>query len=332
MGDSRSILILSDIHYAAAAEKERGWRESDCIPNPALRLAVRAYRHFIWRRDPFAHNYLLDRFVEESQPADYVLANGDYSCDSAFIGLSDDASYQSAEECLRKLRQKFGDTLLLTIGDHELGKLSLFGGQGGMRLASWHRVIDELKVGAFWKIELGNYLLLGVTSSLLAFPVYEPEALPEERAVWEELRAGHVALISEAFACLKPDQRVILFCHDPTALPFLLRTPCVQSRIHQIHATVIGHLHSEFYMLNSRFLSGMPTLHPFGNSIRRMSAALNEARHWKPFKVHLCPALAGIQLLKDGGYLRLELDLDAGKLPRFQFHRLHWSEGKPALR
>jgi predicted MPP superfamily phosphohydrolase len=324
--DSRSILILSDIHYAGAAERERGWRESQFVSSPLLQLGLRAYRHFVWRRDPFAHNYLLDRFLQEAPTADFVVGNGDYSCDSAFVGLSDEPSFQSADECLQKLRKEFGQKLHLTIGDHELGKTSLFGGQGGMRLASWRRVREELKLPGFWQVEAGCYIVMGVTSSLLALPVYRPETLPEERAAWEDLRDVQCEAIRKAFESLHPSQRVILFCHDPTALPFLWRDDCVRSRIEQIDATVIGHLHSEFYMLNSRLLSGMPTLHIFGTAIRRMSAALNEARHWKPFKVRLCPSLAGIQLLKDGGYLRLELDPNGRRPPEFRLHRLRWND------
>ncbi|MBM3831923.1 MAG: hypothetical protein FJ403_01355 [Verrucomicrobia bacterium] len=318
------ILILSDIHYASKAEKQRGWREADFIDNPLLRFGVKAYRHLIWRKDPFAHNYLLDRFLERTGGADYVLANGDYSCDTAFIGLSDDASYESARECVTKLRQKAGAKLHLTIGDHELGKTSLFGGQGGMRLASWWRTRQQLGLSDFWTLEVGWYVLVGVTSSLLALPVYAPETLAEEREEWRQLRSGHIDQLDKTFAHLKPKQKVVLFCHDPTALPFLLRIQNVSSRVDRIQATVIGHLHSEFFMLNSRILSGMPTVHFLGTSIRRMSAALREARCWKQFHVRLCPALAGIQLLKDGGYLTLELDRDAAQPPQICRHRLAW--------
>ena len=47
-----------------------------------------------------------------------------------------DAALQSAIECAGKLRQKFGDRLQLNIGDHELGKFSMFDKRGGMRLRS----------------------------------------------------------------------------------------------------------------------------------------------------------------------------------------------------
>jgi hypothetical protein len=315
----RTIFILSDIHFAGDSERERGCPEFDVISNPLLRLLVKVYRHFIWRRDPFAHNHLLDRFIEEVREADYVVGNGDYSCDSGFVGVSDPACFVSVQECLGKLRSAYGPKLLLTLGDHELGKLSLFGGHGGLRIASWERVQRELHLLPFWQVPVGRYVLMGVTSSVIAFPVFEPEALPEEREAWHELRRKHFKLIREAFCALEPGQRVLLFCHDPTALPFLWRDELIRSRLGQVEATIIGHLHSKLFLWKSRLLAGMPPITFLGNSIRRMSTALHEARLWRPFKVRLCPALAGIELLKDGGYFRATLDLDANEPARFDF-------------
>ena len=83
---------------------------------------------------------------------DYVIANGDYSCNTAFVGLSDDAACQSARECLGKLRQRFGARLRANYGDHELGKITLFGAHGGMRLASWRRAREELGLQPFWRL------------------------------------------------------------------------------------------------------------------------------------------------------------------------------------
>src|SRR5690348_6260930 len=104
--------ILSDIHYASAAERARGPDyELKGIPNGLLRRLVWCYRHFFWLRSPLDHNYLLDHFLKRSSDFDYVVANGDYSCNSAFVGVSDDAAAQSVQECLTKLRQVFGERL-----------------------------------------------------------------------------------------------------------------------------------------------------------------------------------------------------------------------------
>ncbi len=315
---SHQLAVLSDIHYAGAAEQARCGYFLNCIANPLQRLAVNLYRHYIWLHDPFAHNHLVDYFLRQAASAEFVVANGDYSCDSAFVGVSDDAACQSAGECLQKLRHGFGANFHATFGDHELGKKPLCADQGGLRLASFHRAQTELGLQPFWQLPLGNYVLMGIVSTLAALPVYGSEALPAEQEGWQDLRAGHLEEIRRAFAALRPYQRVLLFCHDPTALPFLWREPAVQEKLPQVERTIIGHLHSNLVFFKSRLLAGMPVIRFLGHTPRRLSSALREARHWKPFNVLLCPALTGIELLKDGGYLTVELDPTARHPARFQ--------------
>jgi 3',5'-cyclic AMP phosphodiesterase CpdA len=92
------LAILSDIHYASTAEQARGEDyEFRYLYNPLLRQMIRAYRRYYWLRYPLRQNYLLDRFIEQAvalQP-DYVIANGDFAVNSAFLGLSDDAAYMN---------------------------------------------------------------------------------------------------------------------------------------------------------------------------------------------------------------------------------------------
>jgi hypothetical protein len=323
MSRTFALAILSDIHYASAAEQVAGDDyEYRPIRNFLLRWVVRLYRHHIWMRYPLRQNAQLDRFLADVGPVDYVIANGDHVCDTAASGVSDDAVRQSAQECLGKLRRQFGDKLIAGFGDHELGKLALFDTRGGMRLASWERAMGELGLRAFWKIELGNYVLIGVVSSLIALPVFAPDVLPKECPAWEKLREQHFAEIRAAFIALQPQQRVLFFCHDPTALPFLWRDDVVRGKLPQIEQTIIGHLHSNLFLLKSRLFGGLPVIRFLGHSIQRMTTGLNEARLWRHFHVRLCPSLAGIELLKDGGYLTVKLDGNAQTPARFQFHRL----------
>jgi hypothetical protein len=315
--------ILSDIHYASAAEQARGDDyELRHLNNGLLRVLLRLYRHHVWLRHPLRQNHLLDKFVAQADGFDFVIANGDYCCDSANLGISDDAACQSARECLDKLRQAFGSRLRANFGDHELGKLSLIGKRGGMRLESYRRGRQELGLEPFWRLEIGRYVLLGMVSSLIGLPIFEADALPSEMEPWQRLRAEHLARVQEAFVDLEPGQKVLLFCHDPTALPFLWREPSIQARLGQIEQTVIGHLHSRLILWKSCWLAGMPEITFLGHTVRRLSGALHEARHWKPFHVRLCPSLAGIELLKDGGFLTARLDPEARQPIRFEFHRL----------
>lgn len=319
--------ILSDIHFAGATERARGNDYELCVVgNPLLRLGVYFYRRFFWMHRPLQQSYLLDRFLEQSGPCDFVVANGDFSCDTGFVGVSDEAVYQSVRECLDKLRRRFGSRLLATYGDHELGKCSIFGRHGGMRLASWYRAQKELELPPFWRIVVGDYVLMGVVSSLIALPVFEADTLASERADWQQLRAVHLGEICAAFANLNSNQRVLLFCHDPTALPFLWREAQIRPKLGQIEHTIIGHLHSNLILWKSRCLAGIPRLSFLGHTAKRLSSALREARYWRPFHIRLCPALAGIELLKDGGFLTAELDPEAKQPARFQ---RHWLRREP---
>lgn len=318
-----TVAILSDIHYAGPAERARGEDyELRVIANPLLRAMARSYRHLVWMRHPLEQGRQLDRFLADVPPVDVLVANGDYSCDSHFVGVSDPAAFQSAQECLGKLRSKFGDRAWFTVGDHELGKLTLFGGKGGMRLASWHCATQQLGLKPFWQLAVGRYLLVGVASPLIALPACRPDVLPEEWPEWLQLREAHLAEIRAAFDALRPEQRVLLFCHDPTALPFLAQEDAVRRRLSQIEQTVLGHLHTRLILWKSRVLSGIPAIRFLGRNVRRFTAALHDAHHWWPFHARLCPALSGIELLNDGGYYTALIDPEAQRLARFTFHPL----------
>jgi hypothetical protein len=329
--DRLKIAILSDIHYPGAAERARGGDyESRLVRNPLLRVFLNFYRNFIWLRNPLGQAPQLGRFLADVGPVDYAVANGDYSCDSGFVGLSDPAAFSSAQECLGQLRDRFGARIHCTLGDHELGKLTFFGGQGGMRLASWTQTTGALGLRPFWKFNLGNYVLMGVTSSLIALPAHQSDSLPEEWPEWQRLRATHLAEINAAFDALQPQQRVILFCHDPTALPFLWREASVHQHLPQIEQTIIGHLHSRLILWKSRLLSGIPPVRCLGHAVGRFTRALHEAHHWWPFRVRLCPSLSGIQLLNDGGYYLMEIDPEATLPAKFTFRPLPRTKSQDA--
>jgi hypothetical protein len=316
------LLICSDIHYASDAEKARARYEINAISNPLQRLAVSFYRHWLWLRDPFAHNELMRHVLEPPFEPDWVVANGDYSCDSAFIGVADAAALQSARECLGRLRGRFGERFLPVFGDHELGKISMCSGKGGLRYESLRAARDDLTLKTTWTQRIGNYVLVAVTSTLAALPVYGVEALPEEREAWEETAREHLKEVAAAFESLQPSDRVLLFCHDPTALPFLWEIKAVRDRIEQIERTIIGHLHSELILAQSRLLSGLPKISFCGPTVHRISSALRRARDWTPFNVLLCPSLSGLELTKRGGFYTVEIDQTARQPAAFRLHEI----------
>jgi hypothetical protein len=319
--------IVSDIHYAGASEQARGNDyEYRGIRNPLVRNLLRLHRHYIWMRAPLQNNHLLDPFLARVKDFDYVVANGDYTCNTAFLGLSDQPARESAAECIGKLRSACGDRFFATFGDHEFGKMSLIADRGGMRLESFLRA-SEIGLKRFWRFEIGLYVIVGITSSLVAFPVMEPDTVPEERAEWQRLRNEHLQEIRTAFESLLPAQRVLLFCHDPSALPFLAREQAVRVRLPQLEQTVVGHLHSNLILSASRALAGIPKISFLGHTAARWTEALREAKCWRDFKLRLCPALAGIQLLRDGGYLTAEIDPEARQPIAFRFHPVPCGSG-----
>jgi hypothetical protein len=316
------ILVLSDPHYASSAERVRVDFEIAGLTNPVSRLLLKLWRRLIWLRDPFAHNYLLDQLLERAGEPDIVVANGDFSCDSGFIGLADSAARQSAEECLAKMRARFGERLRTTMGDHEFGKTSLAGGRGGLRLESWRVATEELLISPAWEYRIHDFVMVGVTSSLIALDAFRPEILPEEWADWNQLRTQHLDQIRQVFDRINSHERILLFCHDPTALPFLGQEEFFRRKFCQLNRTIIGHLHTPMVLWQARVLSGCPPIPYFGKGIHRITRALNRARAWRPFKVLLCPSLSGSQLLKDGGYYTVRLR--GGEKPEFTRHRLKW--------
>src|SRR5690606_24730955 len=132
-----------------------------------------------------------------------AIANGDYSCDSAFIGVADPAARQSAHECLSKLRLRIGERFRAVFGDHDPGKKSLCSGQGGLRLESLRIAQAALELQPFWTARVGRYLLVGITSTLAAMPVFRKEALPEEETEWQKESLEHLAAIEGCFRGVK---------------------------------------------------------------------------------------------------------------------------------
>jgi len=317
------LVILSDIHYASAAEQARGSDyETRAITSPGQRWLVRMWRRHLWLRDPFGHNHQLDRFLTECPAADFVVANGDYSCDSAFIGVSDEAACASAAECLGKLRERFNSQLRTTIGDHEFGKRSMGSGAGGMKLASLYATRETLMLPTSWRMELGRHVIVGMTSSLAAVPSLAGDQSADEQADWQEEHQRHLTEVRELFRGINSTQRILLFCHDPTALPFLWEVEEIRRLAPQIERTIIGHLHSNLIFRQAKLMAGLPPIRFLGPTVTRNTQALNRAKVWQRFNVQLCPSLAGMQLLRDGGYLSMELSSDAPM--QTHFHGLPW--------
>jgi hypothetical protein len=203
-----------------------------------------------------------------------------------------------------------------------LGKISLCSGQGGLRLESLRTAQRDLQLETIWTRRIDKYVLIAVTSSLVAMPVYGAETLENERPEWHAAARQHLEAVSTAFNALRADDKVLLFCHDPTALPYLGELPAVRNRIAQIERTIIGHLHSDLILKQGRLMSCCPRIAFCGPTVRRISSALSRARDWKQFNVVLCPSLSGLELTRSGGYYTAEIDPEARHPIRLQLHKI----------
>lgn len=327
------LLVISDLHWACAEEQARAGHESRAVQNPFLRLAAICWRRWVWLATPHGHNHHVAAILQRTGvgAADWYLANGDFTLDTAFVGVSDEAACVSAGECLSQLRAAWGSRLLTTIGDHDLGKMSLFWGAGGLRRRSLERCESDLGLSRFWVQPGGDgVVLIGVTSTLAAWTLFAEETPVEERAWWREQQHRHLAQINHAFSGLTPGQRVVLCCHDPSALVFLYALPEVRQRLGQLACTVIGHLHSAKVWSLARSLAGFPRVPWMGVTVRRYTTALQRSRCWREFRILSCPSPAGVQLFKDGGWL--ELDVPAGSAPvQVVRRRLPWDAAAPEV-
>lgn len=316
------ILVITDIHYACDLERARGDYESRTVANPLLKFLLKQYRYFLWRRDPFGWNHYVERFIERAGEADLIIGNGDYCCDSAFIGVADDPSMTSAKQCVGKLRDAFGDRFIGIIGDHDIGKKSMFGGFGGMHLKSWDRCLGELNLNAFFQVEFGRHVLIGLNSTLIGLPSNLADCSPADLSAWELKRNAHLETLRVTLGKLRKDQRLLFFMHDPSALPHLAKLDWVKEHFPRLDGTFVGHLHSEVIIKISQVLAGMPRIHGLGHTALKMSTALQKAREWRPFKVQLVPAPGGIQVCRRGGFGEILIPVNGQNPVGFKVHSL----------
>ena len=318
----RRILLISDIHYGSDLECARGDYESRTVSQPLLRYFLKMYRRLIWRRDPFAMNGLLDTFIDAESSADLCLGLGDYSCDSAFIGVADYAAFQSARLCLSQLRRQHGSRFVGIIGDHDLGKKSMFGGVGGMDLASYDRCLRELRLSSLFYRSLGRVHLIGMNSSLITLPSFEVDCDPDQLSSWYALRETHLEELEACIQKIPAGDRLLFFLHDPSALPFLSAFPWIRRCFSRLDGTWVGHLHAPCIFELSHYLSGMPVIDCMGTAVHKMSQALHARHLWKPFKVHLVPAPGGIERCPQGGYGELWVDPEGLQAPVYSIKSL----------
>jgi hypothetical protein len=265
--------------------------------------------HPEWREEAFLRALV---HIADYKP-DWVIANGDYGGDYGGIGVSDDATFHSAAGVIRAIRKVFHEQCRFVFGDHDLGKYSTLLRGGGIRLRSLELGEQRLGIPSFWHEVDEDYHLIGLNSSLITLDLFLPEALTHEIPEWERRRKQHVEEVSETFARLPGRSRILLFCHDPSALHALSHIRPVRNRIKQIEMTVIGHLHAPGLLKLARLVpKSASQWRPKYPVARIIADGLKGVASWRMFKPVVCPSTFGAGHHLRGGVLLIEKDEQGG--------------------
>jgi hypothetical protein len=245
----------------------------------------------------------------EAYSPDWIIANGDYGGDVGGVGLSNTSTYESVASVVNVIRARFPDRCRFVFGDHDLGKYNTVLREGGIRLGSLELGEKTLGIPSFWHEIDEDIHLIGVNSSLFTLDLFLPEALTAEIPEWRRRRAEHIEHVSHAFDGLPDHARVLLFCHDPSALTALSQIPIVVERLDQIEMTVIGHLHSPTLLHLARWLPKAKGWRPKYPVARIIAHGLEGARSWDMFNPVVCPSTFGTGHHVSGGLLFIEKNL-----------------------
>lgn len=306
---------MSDLHVmgpgeeASSLESVLALGEGDHPLRRRVRRGMNRVRNRFWHWDPKSrmacfHHAL--EMVADYHP-DWLVLNGDYGGDHEGVGLSDEHTFASAAMVIGMVRETFPHRTRFVFGDHDIGKYNTIRRRGGIRLLSLRRGEDDLGIESFWHIEHDSHHLIGVNSSLLTLGLFLPEALEDEVQDWRRLRDEHLARVTEVFEGLPAPARIILFCHDPSALAVLGAVPEVRRRQSQILRTVVGHLHTPGLLALNRVVGRLPA--PPANAYpiaRIVSEGARGARAWKAFHPVVCPSTYGVGNHIAGGVLFME--------------------------
>jgi hypothetical protein len=315
------LAVISDVHVLGPGERAKS---DECyrllgydlhMVRRLWRKGLYRVRRRLWNTHPeYRQTAFLNAVDEISEfRPEWVIANGDYGGDTGGVGLADEHTYESVENVVGMLRQRFEDRIRFVFGDHELGKYSTVLREGGIRLRSLELGEKKLGIPSFWHEIDDDVHLIGVNSSLFTLDLFLPEALVEEVPEWRRRRDEHIRQVSHAFDGLPKHARVLLFCHDPAALHALSLLPEVQGRLSHIEMTVIGHLHAPSLLRLAKLVPTKTKWKPKYPVARIVAHGLEGFKSWKMFNPVACPSTFGAGHHFHGGVLLIERN-GGGKL------------------
>jgi hypothetical protein len=316
------LAVLSDFHVLGPGELEKSEHAHQQLGvglDPIRRTWRRGLyrvRRRLWNTHPELRHAAFLKAVTEIDEYDpeWIIANGDYGGDTGGIGLSDAHTFESVSGVVDMLRERFEKRIRFIFGDHDLGKYSTVLREGGIRLESLELGEKKLGIPSFWHEIDDDIHLIGINSSLFTLDLFLPEALVDEIPEWRRRRDEHIAQVSHAFDGLPKNARVLLFCHDPSALAALSQVPVVIGRLSHIEMTVIGHLHAPGLLKLAKFVpTRAKKWRPKYPVARILAHSLEGVQSWKMFKPVACPSTFGAGHHMHGGVLFIEKD-ERGKL------------------
>lgn len=309
------LAVMSDLHVmgpgeeASSLESVQTMGAEDHPIRRRVRRGLNRVRDRFWHWDPQSRKACFHHALEvvADYHPDWLILNGDYGGDHEGVGLSDDHTFESAAMVISMVREMFPGRTRFVFGDHDIGKYNTVRRQGGIRLDSLTRGEQRLGIESFWHLEHASHHLVGVNSSLLTLGLFLPEALSHEVDSWKTLRDQHLERVSAYFEGLPSHARILLFCHDPSALAVLGELPAIQRRQSEILHTVVGHLHSPRLLALNRLIGHLPAPPNSAYPIARIiSEGARGARAWKDFRPVVCPSTYGVGNHVAGGVLFVE--------------------------
>ena len=308
------LAVISDVHVMGPSEKDKHNesfnRLGEGLPrmHGAWRRSLHRLRRRFWVDHPEARHqsflHALDTVA--SYNPDWIVANGDYGGDTLGIGMSDASTFESVASVVTLIRHMFPNNAHFIFGDHEIGKYSTALKQGGIRLKSLQRGEELLGIRSFWTERVDGFHLVGVNSSLFVLDLFLPEALADEIPEWRRLRTEHIDQVNASFENLPADARVLLFCHDPSALSVISELPGVQRHISQIERTILGHYHAPSLLSLAKLVRLLPKLDPKYPVARITMHGVHGIKGWRKFRPIVCPATFGAGHHVPGGVLFVE--------------------------